>query len=405
MVSFKLLETFLENTTLNLIVKKTSTGIVVSVLPIANVDDKAKENLIPLIIKGTAEELDQEFMQLIQPELASVTGIITNVAEFEAHAKEMKDKSEAEKKAKESKKKANETSKKALEGADKLLAEEKYDECQKAIDKALENNDEYKPAITLQNKLNKAKPEDNQVDIFNVIEEVGANPIIEKTQEELVKTGEPQKIDEANTLVQTSQGPALATTETISLEKQEKVIANIQEEEEIVQQVQSKEPIKSEQPKGPNVIINKVPLEPALPPVQDEPQETVTLSEIQDKVISEIKEKKEEAINQQTISNEKPTRADFESTESYDNRLKMWEENQKIQQGLDEINEIADASPNIEVVSLPPQTPKPIEPNNGFENEVKATSNNPFEPTNPEQELWEAKGYDRGNNNETVNFG
>ena len=58
MISFKLLEEFLKNSDLTLVLKKTETGIAVSVLPKPNVEDKAKENLIPLVIKGTAEELD-----------------------------------------------------------------------------------------------------------------------------------------------------------------------------------------------------------------------------------------------------------------------------------------------------------------------------------------------------------
>lgn len=379
MVSFKLLETFLENTTLNLIIKKTSTGIVVSVLPIANVDDKAKENLIPLIIKGTAEELDQEFMQLIQPELTSVTGIISNVAEFEAHAKEMKDKSEAEKKAKESKKKANETSKKALEGAEKLLAEEKYDECQKAIDKALENNAEYKPAITLQNKLNKAKPEDNQVDIFNVIEEETAEPTKRESPKGpnviINKVGKPQ-------VNESFEKPNL----TPSPEKQEKVEAMLDEEEAIAENTAT--------------VIAEVASEEAIQPIE------------------EIK------VPQSLAGTPKPRRYDMESLVDFDKRLDAWEAENPVKTPSQIADEHIPTTPNTlqqvnqnlgepigapvqlgnENVSLPPQTPKPIEPNNSFGNEVKATSNNPFEPTNPEQELWEAKGFDRGNNNEPINF-
>jgi len=331
MISFKLLEQYLENADLNLVLKKTKTGIAVSVLPKPNVEDKAKDNLIPLIIKGTAEELDAQFIQLIQPQLQQATGIITNIAEFEAQANELKNKSEAEKKAKDAKKKANENSKKALEGADKLLEENKFDECQAKIDKALQNNDDYKPALTLQNKLDKAKPADNQVDIFNVIEA------------EEIKT-----IEEDNK-------------------------------------------------------------KPTLPPVQNKPQETVSIQEVHEQVVEKIEEKKEQVITEQVVSNEKPTRADFESAESYEQRLKLWEKSQAKETKLDEINKVDDVSPNVQVVTLPPQEPKPIEPNNNFDNEPKnmsSMSNSIMEdPGKIQEDMWARREYNaQQNNNNNINF-
>jgi len=219
MISFKQLEQFLENATLNLVIKKTESGLVVSVLPQPNIKDKAKENLVPLVIKGTAEELDKEFMSLIQPELTSVTGIVSNIAEFEANAEEMKNKSEAAKKEKEAKKKLNEASKKALEGADKLLEESKFDECQKAIDKALKDNPEYKPAKSLQKKLDKANPSTNQGAIFDTenIEEVKEVEQVQSKDEVEVK--EIEAIEEENkveaTMAQITPGeePVVEKTE------------------------------------------------------------------------------------------------------------------------------------------------------------------------------------------------
>lgn len=179
MISFKVLEQYLENADLNLVLKKTANGIVISILPKPNIKDKAKENLIPLIIRGTSEELDQQFLSLITAKLAPATGIISNIAEFEAQAEEMKAKSEAQKKAKEIKTKADEKSKKELDGADKLLAESKFDECQEKINKSLKNNEKYKPALDLQEKINKLKPQNNQVNIFGVIEEEESKPQIQ----------------------------------------------------------------------------------------------------------------------------------------------------------------------------------------------------------------------------------
>jgi len=333
MISFKLLEQYLENADLNLVLKKTKTGIAVSVLPKPNVEDKAKDNLIPLIIKGTAEELDAQFIQLIQPQLQQATGIITNIAEFEAQANELKNKSEAEKKAKDAKKKANENSKKALEGADKLLEENKFDECQAKINKALENNAEYKPAITLQNKLDKAK------------------------------------------------------------------------EIEIVQQVQSKDEVEVEEIKA----IEEDNKETALPPVQDEPQETVSIQEVHEQVVEKIEEKKEQVITEQVVSNEKPTRADFESAESYEQRLKLWEKSQAKETKLDEINKVDDVSPNVQVVTLPPQEPKSVEPNNNFDNEPKNMSSmsNPImeDYGQIQEDIWAKREYNvQQNNNNNINF-
>ena len=242
MISFKQLEPFLKNATLNLVIKQVEDKLIVSILPKPNIEDKSKENLIPLVIKGTVEELDQEFISLVNTQLTEATGIINNIAAFEAQAKEMKDKSEAQKKAKDIKKKANEASKKELEGADKLLEEKKYDECQAKIDKALKDNAEYKPALSLQKKLDKAKP--NQVDIFGVIEEEKApatiqeaqkietkpEPKIEKAIQKVVETNEPVVIDEANVLVSTSEGPALATPEVPKVVEDTPTILEIKEE-------------------------------------------------------------------------------------------------------------------------------------------------------------------------------
>jgi PRTRC genetic system protein E len=257
MISFKLLEKYLENADLNLVLKKTANGIVISILPKPNVKDKAKENLIPLIIRGTSDELDQKFIQLINTQLEQTNGIISNIAEFEAQAEEMKNKSDANKKIKEAKIKADEKSKKELDGADKLLAESKFDECQEKIDKSLKNNEKYKPALNLQEKLNKLKPQNNQVDIFGIIEE----------EEKIIK------------------------------DSSEKIKEQILKDEKAVAEVCDK------------VIVNN----------------------------------------------------------------------------------------NEEI--------KPIAPNNNFDNEIKmSTNNNEFEPYNPEIEMWENKGFDRGNNNESINF-
>jgi len=218
---FKSIEQHLVGMNLNIVISKNETGLVVSVFPQLTCKDEAKGNITPILLKGTAEELDAQFAGIIQQPLQKVSGISTNLIQFERAVEKTEADNAITKAKKDESKKLTDKADKFLDEADKLIKEDKIPAAVLKIEAALKIAPEYKKALDL---LAKHKAE-TAPDIFAVVEEVKADPIIEKAQEELVKTGEPQIIDEANILVQTNQGPALATPETISPEKQEKVEA------------------------------------------------------------------------------------------------------------------------------------------------------------------------------------
>ncbi|MDY3316457.1 hypothetical protein PG630_03920 [Riemerella anatipestifer] len=65
--------------TLNLTIKKDTENIVISIL--LNNDacgDKAKHLIPPLTIKGTAEELDEQFFETITPPIESISKLMVN---------------------------------------------------------------------------------------------------------------------------------------------------------------------------------------------------------------------------------------------------------------------------------------------------------------------------------------
>lgn len=109
---FKAIENLIDGIDLNITVRKSGNDMVVSVLPKHNgVKDGAKDFITPLVIKGTAEELDAQFVEVLVKGLPKVTGVLSNIKEFEeaagrtaAASDAMKAQREAEAKAKKEKK-------------------------------------------------------------------------------------------------------------------------------------------------------------------------------------------------------------------------------------------------------------------------------------------------------------
>jgi PRTRC genetic system protein E len=82
--------------TLCINIMKTGDHLVVVVLPqSADVKDPAKENLIPLSLKGSPEELDENFIKVISEPVLKATGIITNMGEYEKAAEKAEQESKA----------------------------------------------------------------------------------------------------------------------------------------------------------------------------------------------------------------------------------------------------------------------------------------------------------------------
>jgi len=182
MISFKFLEQYLENTNINLVITKNGNQLTVSLLPKPKINDEAKNILKPIIIKGTADELDEQFHIILQKPLEKVAGITSNILSFESSVKEMEEKSAAQKKIKEEQKKNEEKANKELEKVDELIKNKEFNKALISVKKALEISSGYKKAIELEKSINEAKSKE-QPDIFGVIQdsEVPKEKVIEKT--------------------------------------------------------------------------------------------------------------------------------------------------------------------------------------------------------------------------------
>ena len=73
----------------------------VSVLPKSNgLKDEAQNHIIPLTLKGVPQELDTGFLQAVARPVQKATGLITNMAQFEAQTEKAASESKAAKDAK-----------------------------------------------------------------------------------------------------------------------------------------------------------------------------------------------------------------------------------------------------------------------------------------------------------------
>ena len=118
---------------ITLVIRKSATGMTVSVLPKSNgLKDEAQNHIVPLTLSGTPEELDGGFFQTIARPVQKVSGLLTNMAEFEKQAdKTAKDsKAAKEVKAKETKeeKEKREKYEKLIKKADELATAKNHKE-------------------------------------------------------------------------------------------------------------------------------------------------------------------------------------------------------------------------------------------------------------------------------------
>ena len=116
-----------EGVDLTLVIRKANGQMAVSVLPKSNgLKDEAQNHIIPLTLKGVPQELDAGFLQAVARPVQKATGLITNMAQFEAQTEKAASESKAAKdaKAKETKeeKEKREKYEKHLKKAEELIA-------------------------------------------------------------------------------------------------------------------------------------------------------------------------------------------------------------------------------------------------------------------------------------------
>lgn len=126
---------------LTLVIRKANGQLTVSLLPKSNgLKDEAQNHIVPLTVSGLPQELDAGFLQAVARPIQKTTGLISNMAQFEAQAEKAASESKAAKetKAKETKeeKEKREKYEKHFKKAEELIAANNHKEAVTALGQA-----------------------------------------------------------------------------------------------------------------------------------------------------------------------------------------------------------------------------------------------------------------------------
>ena len=167
---------------LSLNIRKSGNEMIVIVLPrVENVKDPAADQLIPLNLKGSPQELDEGFIEAIKSPVTKSTGLLTNMAEYEKSAEKAREESKAEKDR-------QETINKNVKDAEALEKAGKYREALNAYTKVFDMD---KKNIKIQLKINSLKLKLNgSNDIFSTPAPTPETPSVEDEDEEDTNYGD-----------------------------------------------------------------------------------------------------------------------------------------------------------------------------------------------------------------------
>lgn len=165
---------------ITMVIRKSATGMTVSVLPKSNgLKDEARNHIIPLTLSGLPEELDAGFMNAIANPIRKVSGLLTNMAEFEKQADKAAANSKAskEQKAKETKeeKEKREKYEKHMKKAEELIAAKNHKEAVTALGQARLYATEQNRK-TVDEKIEEQKRAMNQGSLFDLMEQAEQQP-------------------------------------------------------------------------------------------------------------------------------------------------------------------------------------------------------------------------------------
>lgn len=105
-----------DGTTLSVNIFKSGDRVTVSLLPkVKDLNDPAAQKIQPIILNGTAQELDQGFLEAVASPLKKSSGIISNMKSYEDSVKTAEANSKALKDAEDKKKKEIESNNKKFE--------------------------------------------------------------------------------------------------------------------------------------------------------------------------------------------------------------------------------------------------------------------------------------------------
>lgn len=191
------------NVDITLVIRKSAEGrMAVSVLPKSNtLKDEAQNSIVPLTLNGTPEELDSGFMQVVARPMQKASGLISNMAQFEAQANKAASSSKGAKeaKAKESKEDRDKREKyeKNLKKADEHIAAKRHKE---AVDALTEARKYAKPddLKTIDERLDEQKKLVGQGDLFAMMEEPEqAQPQQPQVQQPAQQPAKPQPVQQS----------------------------------------------------------------------------------------------------------------------------------------------------------------------------------------------------------------
>lgn len=157
---------------ITLVIRKSADGrMAVSLLPKSNtLKNEAQNSIVPLTLNGTPEELDSGFLQVVARPMQKASGLITNMAQFEAQAdKAASGKGVRPKESKEEKEK-REKYEKNLKKAQELIAAKKHREAVEALTEARKyaGAEEQKK---IDGQIEEQKKLAGQGDLFTMMEE------------------------------------------------------------------------------------------------------------------------------------------------------------------------------------------------------------------------------------------
>ena len=160
---------------ITMVIRKSATGMTVSVLPKSNgLKDEAQNRIVPLTLSGLPEELDAGFIGAISKPIQKVSGLLTNMAEFEKQADKAAADSKAakEQKAKETKeeKEKREKYEKHMKKAEELIAAKKHKDAIATLGRAkLYATEQNKK--TVEEKIEEQKKAMGQGSLFDLMDE------------------------------------------------------------------------------------------------------------------------------------------------------------------------------------------------------------------------------------------
>ncbi len=169
-----------EGVDLTLVIRKTDGQLAVSTLPKSNgLKDEAQNHLVPLTVSGLPQELDAGFLQAIARPVQKATGLLTNMARFEAQAEKAASESKAAKdaKAKETKeeKEKREKYEKHLKKAEELIAAGKHKDAVTALSQA-RLHARPQDLKKIDEKIEEQKKAMNQGSLFELMEDPAPQP-------------------------------------------------------------------------------------------------------------------------------------------------------------------------------------------------------------------------------------